>query len=75
MKLLLGEKLCLLKEKMATSPKNPSLCTHCKKIGHTQFKCYTKFLERFESQMSRLLKDYNSLKNIILNNGKGNKPN
>ena len=55
--------------------KNPSLCTHYKKTGHTQFRCYIKFLERFESQMSRLMNDFNSFKNNILNNGKVNKPN
>ena len=59
----------------ATSPKNPSLCTHFKKIGHTQYRCYTKFLKRFESQMSSLMNNFNSLKNNILNNEKGNKPN
>ena len=58
-----------------TSPKKTSLCTHCKKTGYSQFRCYTRFLERFESQMSRLMNDFNSLKNNILNNGKGNKTN
>ena len=57
------------------SPSTPSLCTHYKRIRHTQYKCYTKFLERFESQISRLMNDFNSLKNNILNNGKRNKPN
>ena len=57
------------------SLKNPSLCTHCKKIRHIQFRCYTNFLERFESQMSRLMNGFNSLKNNILNNGKMNKTN
>ena len=59
----------------AKSPKKISLCTHYKKMGHSQFKCYTRFLERFESQISRLMNDFNSLKNNILNNGKGNKTN
>ena len=27
-----------------------------------QYKCYTKFLKRFESQMSRLMNDFNLLK-------------
>ena len=59
----------------AKSPKKTSLCTHCKKTGHSQFRCYTRFLERFESQISRLMNDFNSFKNNILNNGKGNKTN
>ena len=58
-----------------TSPKKPSLCIHCNKTRHSQFRCYTRFLERFESQMSMLMNDSNSLKNNILNNGKGNKTN
>ena len=45
-----------------TSPKNLSLCSHYKKQGHTQYRCYTKFLKRFESQISRLMDDFNSLK-------------
>ena len=57
------------------SPKKTSLCTHCKKIGYSQFRCYTKFLERFETQMNRLMNDFNSLKNNILNDGKRNKTN
>ena len=56
-------------------PKTTPLCTHCKKTGHSQFRCYTRFLERFKSQMNRLMNDFNSLKNNILNNGKGNKTN
>ena len=53
--------------------KSPSLCTHCKKTRHTQFRCYTKFLERFETKMSRLMNEFNSLKDNIFNNRKGNK--
>ena len=53
-----------------SSSKNPSLCTHQKKIGHTSFRCYTKFLERFESQISRLMNGFNSLRNNILKNEK-----
>ena len=53
------------------SPKKTSLCTHCKKIGHSQFRCYTSFLESFETQMNRLINDFHSLKNNTLNNGKG----
>ena len=34
-----------------------------------------KFLERFETQMNRLMNDFNSFKNNILNNGKDNKTN
>ena len=45
-----------------TSPKKPSLCIHCNKTRHSQFRCYTRFLERFESQMSMLMNDFNSLK-------------
>ena len=55
--------------------KKTSLDIYCKKIGHSKFKCYTKFLERFETQMNRLMNDFNSLKIDILNNGKGNKTN
>ena len=55
------------------SPKKTSLCTHCKKTGHSQFRCYTRFLDRFETQINRLMNDFNFLKNNILNNGKGNK--
>ena len=33
------------------------------------------FLERFESQINRFMNDFNSLKNKILNKGKGNKTN
>ena len=54
------------------STKKTSLCIHCKKTGHFQFICYTRFLERFETQMNRLMNDFNSVKNNILNNGKGN---
>ena len=57
------------------SPKNTSLCTDYKKIGYSQFRCYTRFLERFETQMKRLMNDFNSLKNNILNNRKWNKTN
>ena len=57
------------------SPKKTSLCTHCKKTRHSHFRCYTRFLERFETQISRLMNDFNSLKNYILINGKGNKTN
>ena len=53
------------------SPKNTSLYTHYKKIGHSQSRCYSRFLKRFETQMNRLMSDFNSLKNNILNNGKG----
>ena len=79
-KLPLMEKLCLSKGKdetpnQTTSPKKTILCTHYKKPVHSQFRCYTKFLERFESQMNRLIKYFNSLKNNILNNRKGNKTN
>ena len=56
-------------------PKMTSLCTHYKKTGHSQFRCYTRFLERFESQISRLMNDFNSLQNNILNNEKVNKTN
>ena len=59
----------------AASLKNPSLWTHCKKTRHIQFRWYTNFLERFEYQISRLMNDFNSIKNNILNNGKENKPN
>ena len=52
------------------SPKKTSLCTHYKKIGHSQFRCYTRFLESFVIQMNILINDFNSLKNNILNNGK-----
>ena len=55
--------------------KKTSLCTHYKKTGHSQFRCYTRFLERFESQISRLMNDFNSLQNNILNNEKVNKTN
>ena len=54
-----------------TSLSIPSLCTHCKKTKHARNKCYTKFLERFESQMNMLMNDFNSLKNNILYIGKG----
>ena len=55
------------------SCKKTSLCIHYKKIGHTQFRCYTRFLERFKYQTSRLMNDFNSIKMNILNNEKGNK--
>ena len=55
------------------SPKKTSLCTYCKKNGHFQFRCYTRFLERFETQMNRVMNNFNFLKNNILNNRKGNK--
>ena len=61
--------------KQTVFPKKPLLCIHCQKIGHTQFRCYTRFLERFESQRSRLMNDFNSLKNNILNTAKRNKTN
>ena len=57
------------------SPKNLSLCRHCKKTRHTQFRCYTKFLKKFETKMSRLMNEFKSLKDNILNNRKGNKSN
>ena len=59
----------------ATFLKNLSPCTHCKKPRYNQQMCQTKFPERFESQMSMLMNDFNSLKNNILHNGKENKPN
>ena len=57
------------------SPKKTSLCTYYKNIGHPQISCYIRFLERFETQMNRLMNDFNSLKNNIFNNGRGNKTN
>ena len=57
------------------SPKNTSLCTHYKKTGHSQSRCHFRFLKRFETQMNRLMSDFNSLKNNILNNGKRNQTN
>ena len=60
---------------LSESFKKPSLCTHCKKTGHSQFRCYTRFLKTFETQKNRLMNDFNSLKNNILNNGKENKTN
>ena len=57
------------------SPKKTSPCTHYNKTGHSQFKCYTRFLKRFETQKNRLINDFNFLKNNILNNEKGNKTN
>ena len=61
--------------KQATPPNTSSLCTHYKKSGHTQRRCHTRFLERYEFQLNRLLNDFNSLKNNILNTWKGNKSN
>ena len=57
------------------SHKKSSLCTHYKKTGHSPFKWYTRFLERFEIPMNKHMCDFNSLKNNILNNGKWNKTN
>ena len=48
------------------SPKKVSLCTHYKKIGHSHFRFYTRFLERFKLQMNSLMNDFNFLKNNIL---------
>ena len=74
-----GETMCVKgKDDTANqveSPKKTSLCTHCKKIGYSQFRCYTKFLERFETQMNRPMNDFNSFKNNILNHWKRNKTN
>ena len=50
------------------SPSTPK-CTHYRKSGHTQKKCYTK-LEGFESQMNQLMNYFNFLKNNILYIGK-----
>ena len=57
------------------SPKKTSLCTHYNKTEYSQFKGYTRFLKRFETQKNRLINDFNFLKNNILNNEKGNKTN
>ena len=51
-----SEETMFVKSKNATpnqeeSPKKP----HCKKTGRSQFKCYTRFLERFETQMNMLM--------------------
>ena len=51
-----SEETMFVKSKYVTpnqeeSPKKP----HCKKTGHSQFKCYTRFLERFETQMNMLM--------------------
>ena len=79
MKLLLVEKLYVkgkdVNHNQVEYLKKTSLCTHYKKTGHSQFRCYTRFLERFESQISRLMNDFNSLQNNILNNEKVNKTN
>ena len=53
--------------KQATPLKTKSLCTHCKKSGHAQNKCHTRLLERYESQLSKVVNEFNSLKNNILN--------
>ena len=77
-KLPLVEKLCFSKVRMIFNqvelPKKTSLCTHYKKTEYFHFRCYTRFLKRFEYQMNRLMNDFNSLKINILNNGKGIKP-
>ena len=44
------------------TPKKTLLCIDYKKTGHSQFRCYTRFLERFETQMNRLMNDFNSFK-------------
>ena len=80
LKLLLVEILFFVKGKeenprQATPSNTHSLCTHCKKFRHTHHRCYTKFHERYESQLNRLVNEFNSLKNNILNNGKMKKNN
>ena len=50
-------------------------CTHFKKFGHTQNRCHTRFLEKYESQLNRPVNDFNSLKNNILNTKKRKKTN
>ena len=55
----------------AKSPKKTSPYTHNKKTGYSQFRCYTRFLKRFESQMSSLMNDFNSLKITSWITGKG----
>ena len=61
------------------SPKKEALtkigpvCSHCNKSGHTQFRCHTRLLERYKSYLNRVMHEFNSLKNNILNIGKGNK--
>ena len=79
MKLPLVEKL-FVKGKNDTpnqleSPRKTSLYTHYKKTRHSQFRCYTRFLEKFEYQMNKFMNEFNSLKNNILNHRKENKTN
>ena len=57
LKLLLVEILFFVKGKeenprQATPSNTHSLCTHCKKFRHTHHMCYTKFHERYESQLN-----------------------
>ena len=57
------------------SSSTPLLCTHCKKSRHTKSRCHTRFLEKYETQLNRLVDDFNSLKNIILHTRKEKKIN
>ena len=48
------------------SPKKASLCTHCKKTGHLNLDA------TLSNSNNRLMNNFNSLTNNIMNNGKGN---
>ena len=52
-----------------------SLFTHYKKSEYTQSRCHTRFLESYESQLNRLVNEFKSLKNNILNTMRGKKTN
>ena len=59
--------------KVETPKKINPVCSHCKKSGHNQFRCLTRLLERYESHLNKLMNEFNSLKNNILNTKTGNK--
>ena len=50
-----------------------SYYAHYKKSGHTQSRCHSRFLEKYESQLNRFVNEFNSSKNNILHTRKWKK--
>lgn len=64
------------KEKIPNQVAFPSislLCTYYKKSIHTQSRCHSRLLERYEPQLNRLMDEFDFLKNKILHTKRGKK--
>lgn len=54
-------------------PSIPLLCTYYKKLIHTQSRCQSRLIERYEPQLNRLMDEFYFLKNKILHTKRGKK--